>query len=129
MTPIGIKPRQARILNALSRMGEVSQNELAEQFDVTSGSMSTMIERLEKVQLIERRKNPDDRRVDLITLSKRGALVLTEIRDVWCEIDELIEEKLGSQKFAQLSELTKELKFAMGGKIAGMNMKQNAKQR
>jgi DNA-binding MarR family transcriptional regulator len=118
LSPIGIKPRQARILNVLSRVGEVSQTVLTEKFDVTSGSMSTMVDRMIKVGLIERRKNPEDRRGDLISITDQGTAVLEEVRDVWRKIDELIEAKLGAEKTMLLTEITKELKFALGGRIA-----------
>ncbi|MEM9477814.1 MAG: MarR family winged helix-turn-helix transcriptional regulator [Pseudomonadota bacterium] len=126
LTPVGITPRQARILNALNRVGEVSQTALTEQFDVTSGSMSTMIDRLLKLGMIERRKNPEDRRGDLISITDQGVAVLHEVRDAWQDIDELIEEKLGSDKAALLTELTRELKFALGGRVPGKDLKLSA---
>lgn len=126
LTPVGITPRQARILNVLNRVGEVSQTVLTEQFDVTSGSMSTMIDRLLKLGMIERRKNPEDRRGDLISITDQGMAVLHEVRDVWQEIDELIEEKLGPEKAALLTELMRELKFALGGRVPGKHLKLSA---
>ncbi len=122
LTPVGITPRQARILNMLNRTGAVSQTVLTEQFDVTSGSMSTMIDRLLKLGMIARCKNPEDRRGDLISLTDQGRAILTEVRDVWQEMDELIEAKLGAEKAALLTEITKELKFALGGRVPGMGL-------
>ena len=128
LTPVGITPRQARILNVLNRVGAVSQTALTEQFDVTSGSMSTMVDRLLKLGMIERRKNPEDRRGDLISITDQGTAVLHEVRDVWQEIDELIEDKLGAEKAALLSELTRELKFALGGRVPGKDLKPSTSQ-
>lgn len=116
LSPVGITPRQARILNVLHRVGPVSQTTLTEQFDVTSGSMSTMIDRLLKLGMIARRKNPEDLRGDLISISARGTAVLGDVRDVWQDIDDLIEEKLGAEKAAQLTALTRTLKHALGGR-------------
>ena len=127
LTPVGITPRQARVLNVLNRVGEVSQTVLTEQFDVTSGSMSTMIDRLLKLRMIERRKNPEDRRGDLISITDQGKAVLHEVHDVWQDIDELIEKKLGPEKAALLTELTRELKFALGGRVPGTDLKFSAK--
>lgn len=119
LTPLGIKPKQARILNVLKRIGPSSQKVLAEQFDVTSGSMSTMIDRLLAAGLVHREKHPDDKRTDIISLSERGCDVLVEVRDVWREIDDLIVEKLGAEKAALFNELTRELKYALGGRVIG----------
>jgi len=119
LSPIGIKPKQARILNVLSRIGPSSQKMLAEQFDVTSGSMSTMIDRLLAAGLVHREKHPDDRRTDIISLSHRGSDLLAEVRDAWREIDDLIVEKLGAEKAAIFNELSRELKYALGGRVIG----------
>ncbi len=119
LTPIGIKPKQARILNVLDRIGPTSQKMLAEQFAVTSGSMSTMIDRLLAAGLVHRKKHPDDKRTDIVSLSKRGCAVLVDVRAVWHEIDELIVEKLGAEKAAIFNELTRELKYALGGRVIG----------
>ena len=110
----------------LARTGPVSQSVLAEEFDVTSGSMSTMTERLLKLDLIERSKNPKDLRCDLISITPKGTNVLKGVRDVWQDIDELIEQKLGAEKAKQLIELTRELKVALGGKVPGAGLRQDA---
>ena len=80
-----------------------------------------MIYRLLRLGLIERHKNPADRRGDVITLTPEGAKVLKDVKGVWQGIDDLIEEKLGKEKAAQLAELTRELKFALGGSVPGVN--------
>ena len=82
-----------------------------------------MIDRLLKLGMINRRKNPEDRRGDLISITNQGTMVLHDVWDVWQDIDELIEEKLGSEKSALLNELTRELKFALGGRVPGQDLK------
>ena len=119
LTPLGIKPKQARILNVLNRIGPSSQRRLNEEFSVTSGSMSTMIDRLSAAGLVRRGKDPHDKRTDIISLSERGKDVVFEVRDVWRDIDDLIVEKLGAEKAAMLNELTRELKCALGGRVIG----------
>lgn len=118
LSPLGIRPRQARILNALSNMGEVSQSALADSFGVTAGSVSTMLDRLEKPGLVRRRPSRFDKRIELVSLTRRGATVLDKVWDVWAELDDILVETLGEGRAAQLVELTRELKFALGGKVA-----------
>ncbi|QUS36290.1 MarR family winged helix-turn-helix transcriptional regulator [Falsirhodobacter algicola] len=119
LTPIGIRPKQARILNVLNRIGPSSQKMLSEQFGVTSGSMSTMIDRLVAAGLVHREKHPDDKRTDVVSLSKRGRDALIKVRDVWREIDDLITEKLGAEKAGLFFDLTRELKYKLGGQVIG----------
>lgn len=119
LTPVGIKPKQARILNVLNRIGPSSQKTLTEEFDVTSGSMSTMIDRLLAAGLVHKEKHRDDKRTDIISLSERGKDVLIEVRDVWRDIDDLIAAKLGPERAELFNEMTRELKYALGGHVIG----------
>ena len=59
LAPLGIKPRQARILDALDRMESASQVELARAFDVAPASMSTMTTRLVAAGFITRKADPE----------------------------------------------------------------------
>lgn len=119
LSSINIRPRQARVLNALMRMGAASQVELADGFGVTAGSMSTMIDRLLAADLIIRCKNPTDRREDIVALTASGEVLVKEIRSLWRDVDELIIAAIGADKAAQLTGLTNELKCALGGKVVG----------
>jgi len=119
LQPLDILPRQARVLDALERMGSASQVELAREFDITAGSMSTMVSRLEKRGLIQRSRHPDERRCDVLGLSEAGRSQLEAIHRNWEAIDSCIDTAIGREKAEQLAELTTELRQALGGKIPG----------
>lgn len=119
LTPVGIRPRQARVLVAIDVIGPASQTVLAQEFDLTKGSMSTMIDRLLAMGLVQREKSETDRRGDVVTLSPAGARMVLDIRRVWEDIDSMVEEMLGFEKQRMLAELSDELKTALGGKIPG----------
>lgn len=119
LAPLGIRPRQARILNALRRMGTASQVNLASEFNVTAGSMSTMIARLIAMDLITRTKDPSELRTDVLQLTPQGRSVLTKVHTVWRQMNTVLEDALGQEKADLLGALTSELKFALGGSIPG----------
>lgn len=119
LEPFGIRPRQARILNALDRIGPTSQSELIAEFDVTAGSMSSMIARLVSMNLVSRTRHLDELRTDVLQLTPDGLAKLEHIRAVWSEMQALIEEAIGKENTQQLTALTTELKFALGGKVPG----------
>lgn len=52
-----------------------SMSEVAEQLDITTGTLTTSISRLEKKGYVMRTKDPKDRRLVLASLTKKGELV------------------------------------------------------
>lgn len=123
LEPLGIGPRQARILDALSRMGSTSQVELAREFTVTAASMSTMTTRLVKAGLIARGLDPDSARSNRLSLTAEGDRMLDAIDAAWRETDEAIVEAIGAEKAAALAALTTELRDALGGHVPGTKPK------
>ena len=122
LEPLELRPRQARVLSALNRLGQISQVTLAKEFQVTPGSMSTMVTRLEKLGFITRHREPDERRSDVLTLTAVGKAHLKGIRKTWTQMDDLIIEAIGIKKAQLLSELTEELTSALGGHVPGSSM-------
>jgi len=53
-------------------MGQASQIGLATKFQITPGSMSTMVSRLEAMRLISRFREPDECRRDVLYLTEEG---------------------------------------------------------
>ncbi|WP_417607131.1 MarR family winged helix-turn-helix transcriptional regulator [Primorskyibacter flagellatus] len=122
LAPLGVRPRQARVLVAIDVIGPTSQTVLAREFDITKGSMSTMIDRLLALGLVQRKKSETDKRGDVVTLSSAGGLMVSDIRRAWQDIDTMVEAILGPEKQRLLAELSSELKTALGGTIPGEAM-------
>ncbi|MDF1666109.1 MAG: MarR family transcriptional regulator [Planctomycetota bacterium] len=114
-----VRPRQARILDALDRMGEVSQADLAAEFAVSAASMSTMTSRLLKSGLIERKTDPQELRRNLLSLTKSGRSKLKSVYQVWGEIEQDIIQILGAEKAQHLAALSRELRNLLGGSTPG----------
>ena len=119
LAPIGIKPRQARVLNVLHLMGAATQGELAREFEVTAASMSTMTTRLITGGFIKR--TVDDtpaRRVEL-KLTAKGIALIDPINAAWREVDRLMEQAIGQANAHSLARLSAELRNTLGGRVAG----------
>lgn len=119
LVPFGIRPRQARILDALRRMERASQSALAREFNVSPASMSTMTSRLIEADLITRQEDPDDPRGNILRLSKKGLSMLDRIDTAWAQVDAIIEGEMGQADFAELMRLTRSLRNALGGHTPG----------
>jgi DNA-binding MarR family transcriptional regulator len=100
-------------------MGPVSQKLLTEEFGITAGSMSTMVDRLLARELITRHRNPDDLRSDVLELTQTGRAMLQDIRGVWQDVDDMLEASLGEEKAQLLTDLARELRIALGGTVPG----------
>lgn len=116
---IGVRPRQARVIDALARMEPASQVALARAFDITPASMSTMTTRLIEAGHITREVDPDEARAHMLRLTPLGHGLLSEIHAAWRDIDRLIETSIGTADAARLAELTRALRDALGGRVPG----------
>lgn len=114
-----ISPRQARVIDALDRMGSVSQVALAREFGITPASMSTMTARLITAGIITRKTDPAEARSNILQLTKRGQELLSLVHAAWGDIDNLIEDTIGAKNAASLAMLTRKLRDQLGGTAPG----------
>ena len=119
----GLQPRQARVLSTLHRIGETSQRTLANEFDITPASMSSMCDRLVAAGLIERQVDPDEKRAFLIRLTAKGESKVQDIHKAWEDIDKIIVEAIGRKPAKSLADLATGLRDQLGGRIPGHGKK------
>ncbi len=67
---LGVNVTEMECLTLILFKGLATPSELARYTGLTSGATTAILDRLEKVHLIERRPNPQDRRGTLIALTK-----------------------------------------------------------
>jgi len=67
----GITMPQAMVMGALFDSGEMKVTELSKKLGLTNSTVSGIIDRLEKQQLIERIRNTEDKRVVMIKISDK----------------------------------------------------------
>ncbi|MEQ8707680.1 MAG: MarR family winged helix-turn-helix transcriptional regulator [Rhodospirillales bacterium] len=75
----GLQPGEFDVLAALRRSGEPFEMTPTRLFEITmmsSGGMTARLDRMERMGLIHRRPNPDDRRGVLVGLSDRGLALI-----------------------------------------------------
>jgi DNA-binding MarR family transcriptional regulator len=63
---------QLYILKYIHQNGECTSSELAEAFDVNKSAITAIINRMADRELIQRRRDENDRRVVFLTLTKEG---------------------------------------------------------
>ena len=95
------------ILEALLHKGPQSVRELGRRIDLTSGAMTTAIDRLEARRLVTRADHPTDRRTWVIHLTPEGR---TLIAKVFAGHEQAMDRAMRSLSKADLATLTDLLK-------------------
>jgi DNA-binding MarR family transcriptional regulator len=77
--PAEVPSRHYEILQALSDLGPRSQQQLAELLEVNRTIMVKLIDALEAAGLVERHRDPNDRRSYALELTKSGGAAVTDL--------------------------------------------------
>jgi MarR family transcriptional regulator, lower aerobic nicotinate degradation pathway regulator len=72
LDPLGLSPRAWGVLSTLVESGPLTQIELATALSIDRTAMVYLLDELEEQSLLERVRNPEDRRSFLIRLTPRG---------------------------------------------------------
>lgn len=95
-----LKPGHAGILFVLNQDGEMSQRELAKKLNLTPPSITSAIQKMEKLDYIRREVDRNDQRVMRLSITEKGTSCVEHIFEVGRQMDELtfrgmsMEEKL-----------------------------------
>jgi MarR family 2-MHQ and catechol resistance regulon transcriptional repressor len=71
-TPLGLTLGEFRVLRVLSESGPSPMVDLAKEQIITGAAMTSIVDHLEKLSLIERVRSDSDRRVVSVTISRKG---------------------------------------------------------
>ncbi|RPE77639.1 MULTISPECIES: MarR family winged helix-turn-helix transcriptional regulator [unclassified Frondihabitans] len=80
---LGLSPTDLRVLLYLFRTENVSPRDLATLLEHTTGSITAMVDRLEKMEHVERRPHPTDRRSQTLHLTDTGISAVQHVRDAY----------------------------------------------
>jgi MarR family transcriptional regulator, 2-MHQ and catechol-resistance regulon repressor len=97
------------VLEILLHKGPLPVNTIGRQVMLTSGSISTAIDRLEKKGLVVRQACPDDRRVTYVTLTTIGRSLIRRVFKVHATRLEALFEPLSTAERSTLAMLLKQL--------------------
>jgi DNA-binding MarR family transcriptional regulator len=79
---IDVTMSQAKVLHLLAAKGRVGMSELAAAMGVALPTMTGVVDRLVEQELVQRLESPDDRRLVLVALTRRGEALLESFREV-----------------------------------------------
>jgi DNA-binding MarR family transcriptional regulator len=102
---LGLTPADAGILRLLRVAAGPSQQELAAKLQIHPSRLVAILDNLEKQGAVERRPNPEDRRLYSLYLTKSGGEVLEKIGKVAREHQEAVLSALNVEEREELAGL------------------------
>lgn len=98
---VGLCRGQQFILSALWKQEGIPHSDLAGQVHVKPATVTSMLKRMEKAGLVERRHDPRDQRVSRVYLTDAGRDIRGMVEGVWRELE--------AQTFAGFDEVEQNL--------------------
>ncbi len=105
----GLTPSQMHAVEIIGHAGQLRMKELAEQMGLTTGTITLMVDRLEKIGAAARKPHEKDRRSLLVVLTQKGQELFEEHHQ--------LHEKLTTDLCADLTDSETELFETLLGKV------------
>jgi DNA-binding MarR family transcriptional regulator len=114
LAPLGLEPRQFGMLTRLSANEGKSQQAIGELMGLNPTRMVFLVDELEKQGLVERRRNPDDRRSYALYLTGQGRDKLREAQQASAGHEREIGASLTGAQRAELAVLLRQIAREQG---------------
>ena len=107
--PLGIDPREFLLLRFTAASRGQSQQALAERLGVPPSRMVALVDHLEEDGLLDRRPDPDDRRIRALHLTEKGRTVLDRASEIAIGFEAKLCSPLAKGEREQLIDLLQKL--------------------
>jgi DNA-binding MarR family transcriptional regulator len=105
----GLRSYHYRLLAALEEWGPASQADLARSTAVDRSDVVTVLGELERLGLIQRSVDPDNRRRNIVSITRAGSDQLAALDRVIDEVQERVLAPLSQNERRQLTKLLRKL--------------------
>ena len=103
LNALQLSPPDAGVLRLLRMSAGISQQELAARLRIHPSRLVAIVDNLEKRKFVERKVNPDDRRLYSLQLTSSGAEILGQIGKVAREHQDALLSALSSEERVELA--------------------------
>jgi len=119
LAPLGIDPRHFGIMRIIAMSDGPSQQRLGEALAVPASRMVALIDDIEALGLVERRRNPTDRRAHAIHLTAKGRKIYERALEVAGAYEDKLCRDLSDAERDELLHLLRRLAVAISGDPVG----------
>ena len=102
LAPLGLSVKAVGALTVLEAEGPLSQRRLAERQGIDRTTMVAVVDELERLGAVERRRDPGDRRANALRLTASGRRLLTRARTAVAAAEEAFLAPLPEQEQQRL---------------------------
>ena len=124
--PFGLKGRHFLVLTMLAADGTLSQQEMSEAMSLDPNIMVSLVDDLEERGLAERRRNPEDRRRYVVSLTEEGRSVYEEARQTVEEVEASFFSVLSDEERERLGEIAGRLMAPHWGRLPASKWSKNS---
>ena len=87
---VGITMAQWRVINTLTSQNGTTQREIADKLGLDTSSLIPLIDRLEAKELVQRKPDPSDRRINRLYLTTRAEVLLNAMHSCIISIRKIL---------------------------------------
>lgn len=102
LEPMGLTIQQVMALGVLWREDGLSLGIFAKRAGMGKAAAVTMIKRLENMQLVTKKTDPKDARLNVLTLTDKACKLAPKLLSMGAELEKSIEEAVGTEDMASL---------------------------
>ena len=116
LASIGLYAGQEMVLWHLWQAEGLTQSQLVERMCVQPPTISKMLDRLEKVGLVERRPDVENSHLSRVYLTERGHMSQRAVRDIWTDLEQRLTQRLSVEERIVLRRLLLQVHENMSGR-------------
>ena len=112
LSDVDVTEQQWRVLRVLEEAGPLEPTRIAERSCLLLPSLTRILQKLEEKRMIRRRRDPGDRRKQIVDISDAGEAVIAANLENSIALMQKIRDQMGSDRFEALLDLLNELERA-----------------
>lgn len=108
LAPLGLTIAQAHFLSCLYAQDQMLAKDLARELGVDAGTLTPMIDRLERMNLVRRCPHPEDRRATRICLTETAEALRERVEATCHAVNERLMSKFSTEDYERFLTLVRQ---------------------